>query len=520
MYIVLLNRQRTERHTTTAAISVGGDTASLSHAVSRSCSFELLPESHSAQVAPRGRTLVLASSEALLSAFLFFYHRDPAALIDWTLVQQAFNSCMILLLDATECRTITVGAMKAEQAFVVFKDLYENNVHRLARLAVDKISWGLQELRQAVTQPSDVLPRGQANAAMQGADQDEATQALCRIDTVMGHTGMFLLEDPDQQATAHEAVVLKARGDSRTSTHPKEQQWGPSYFHMTGQKEVLSSKENPESSQSAGFMQGLCRLNTLRSAPTQYATRSEDDNTQPHGYTAPTSPAEFSILYEHRMNTTNDHRGWQTPRGDGSTNPLHFYADLQSVVASGEPKNNMVWLHGWSLDRSDGNQAHGTPPSAWSDLRENLHGLPRQNSCPVVPPRNAQPPLSRTHYSSPSYNDITAAQPSRNTPLRTPSSGDYTLVHAPQYSSHDSGLSPYNHFIPRSAAPLPMSSIAEVPQGCLLTTQAMFHREQAQVGCPVVIHPSAMDSLSTFTALADSINLNDWSRYAGCEGFR
>ncbi|CAN9195954.1 unnamed protein product [Alternaria alternata] len=213
-------------------MSIGGETASSSQAANRSSSFEFLPETYATQ-ATRGRTLVLASSEALLAAFIFFYHRDPAALIDWTLAQQAFNSCMVVLLDAIECRTVTVGAIEVKQALFVFKYLYENNVHSLAGLAVRKISWGLQELRRTVTRPPGVLPQGQGDATMLGAGQNEAMRALCRTDTVMGHTEMSLLEDPGQQAVANEAFVPKAGDDSRTSTHPKEQQRGRSFFHMT-----------------------------------------------------------------------------------------------------------------------------------------------------------------------------------------------------------------------------------------------------------------------------------------------
>jgi hypothetical protein len=74
-YIVLLNRQRIE------IASNGKDTMPSFQAVNRASSSDF------PSAMPRGRTLVLASSEALLSAFIFFYHRDPAALIDWTIAQ-------------------------------------------------------------------------------------------------------------------------------------------------------------------------------------------------------------------------------------------------------------------------------------------------------------------------------------------------------------------------------------------------------------------------------------------------
>jgi hypothetical protein len=117
---------------------------------------------------------------------------------------------------------ITIGAFKAEQAFVVFKDLCENNVHLLAGLAVEKISSCLQELHRIVTQPSGALPQRQGQAAMQGVGQSEATRPFCTTDTVMGHTGMFLLEDPGQQIVANEDFALMAWAIPHTATQSKK----------------------------------------------------------------------------------------------------------------------------------------------------------------------------------------------------------------------------------------------------------------------------------------------------------
>jgi len=153
---------------------------------------------------------------------MFFHYRDPAALIDWATAQQAFNGCMILLLDALECRTVTTGAFKAEQAFVVFKDLYENSVHELAGLAVEKLSLCLQELHRLITLPSDVQSLGQRHTAMQGAQQNEATRASAATETVMGHTGMFLLEDMSQQTAANGVFSPMVRNTSNIATQAEE----------------------------------------------------------------------------------------------------------------------------------------------------------------------------------------------------------------------------------------------------------------------------------------------------------
>jgi hypothetical protein len=248
-YIVLLNRQRIEN------TSSGKDTVPSFQAVNHASSSNFPHGTYSTPAVPRGWTLVLASSEALLSAFMFFYHKDPAALIDWTIAQQAFNSCLILLLDAIECRMITIGAFKAEQAFVVFQDLRENNVHRLAGLAVEKISSCLQELRRIVTRPSGAQPQGQGQAAMQGVGQSEETRASCTTDTVMGYTGMFLLEDPGQQIVANEDFAPMARVIPHTSTQFGEQNHALCYRGGIYQKEAGTLKEHVGSTQSMDVMQ-------------------------------------------------------------------------------------------------------------------------------------------------------------------------------------------------------------------------------------------------------------------------
>lgn len=419
---------------------------------------------------------------------------------------------MILLLDAIEYRTITVGAMKAEQAFVIFKDLYENNVHSLAGLAVEKISWGLQELRTAVTKQPGVQPRKQGNAAAQEPGKGESTRISSRSDTVMGHMEMPLLEGPGQHSIQDVALTSAQFGD---------QQQGPSYLHTADQKETASSKAEADSSRPADIMQGLRRSTTLRPAPTRYATRSGDGCMQPHGYTASASPSDFSVLHGHVRKDTMGPHEWQTSQGEERTTPLHLYNQLQMVTASAEPENDMFWNQSWHFETPDGSQGHETPPSSWSHPREECHSLHRHRSCPGIPPTNAHPPLLRPHYSLPSENDRSTARTSRNTPLRTTSSGDYTPFDTPQHPSYDSDPRPYHHFASSSAVPLPMSSIAEAASICSPTIHGMSQQgEQVHMRCSVAIHPSTVGPLSSLTPLAESRDMDDWSGFIGSEGFR
>jgi hypothetical protein len=159
--------------------------------------------------------LVLSSSEDILTAFLFFYAREPAALISWVIAQQAFNCSMILLVHALETADIS-RIRRVEQAYAIFKELQDNHVHKLASLAVEKISWGLEELRKNMEGSG---PRHRDSATeMQEAGQNEARRnPMGRRDTVMGNTGMFSLEEPGLQSFTSEAFAEARAGITATA---------------------------------------------------------------------------------------------------------------------------------------------------------------------------------------------------------------------------------------------------------------------------------------------------------------
>jgi hypothetical protein len=103
-----------------------------------------------------------------------------------------------------------------ERAYAVFTELDKNGVHKLANLAVERISWGLNELKrmQDNAQHGDRENPVAANrvvqqtvdSEMQGAAGSEARPyATAMHDTVMGNTGMLLLEDPGLQSFVREA---------------------------------------------------------------------------------------------------------------------------------------------------------------------------------------------------------------------------------------------------------------------------------------------------------------------------
>ena len=196
------------------------------------------PPSLNAQPPPvlRGRPAVIASSIALLTAFVFYSKREPQALICWSICQGAFNASMILLLDAIEtgpAESSRNNLRKVHVCWRVFKGLEEHGVHKLAGLARKRVGEGLGKVQELWTgrsieedenergsgQGSRGVDDGAAKAGRNGAkasqreeeagfaNGQDAADTLGYGDAVMGNTGMLLLEDPGLQAFRPEGFV-------------------------------------------------------------------------------------------------------------------------------------------------------------------------------------------------------------------------------------------------------------------------------------------------------------------------
>lgn len=149
----------------------------------------------------RGRELVINSSVHLLQTFLFFYYRNPAVLICWTMGQQAFNACMILILDALESQQDS-NEWLVDQAFAVFVELDRKGVHKLAELAVRRISDGLAQLGMRSQEREQQAAMSRRSSAQRPPTLmlDTASMTDWSNDTIMGNTGSWLLEDPGLQS--------------------------------------------------------------------------------------------------------------------------------------------------------------------------------------------------------------------------------------------------------------------------------------------------------------------------------
>ena len=156
-FLILLNRQRIEnsrRDSNDSGLSVQS------------------PEDRSSDSdnVPRGRERVIESCRALLNCFEFFHTRVRAAMICWTMGQQAFNAAMILTMAMLETSDqADLGVV--QNAYSTFVEMNQKGIHKLAGVAVEKLGNLLKGLNT----------------------RD------CQLGGVMGATGMLLLEDPGLQ---------------------------------------------------------------------------------------------------------------------------------------------------------------------------------------------------------------------------------------------------------------------------------------------------------------------------------
>lgn len=121
---------------------------------------------------------VLESCRSILRVFRFTYTREPAAMICWTVGQQAFNAACILLTSMLEIRDIVdVGIL--QQTYSIFVEMQSLGVHSLADGAVEKLK-GLM----------DKCSTGGTNGDLMGSNH-----------------GMILLEDPSSQILGQGVVA-------------------------------------------------------------------------------------------------------------------------------------------------------------------------------------------------------------------------------------------------------------------------------------------------------------------------
>lgn len=396
-----MNRQRIDKNSDFAQVAATKVSPSF-RPVNRTPSTQPSPTTFT-QIPSRGRLLVLTSSQGILSALLFFYKRAPASLISWNIGQQAFNSSMILLLDALETGDFT-HVWKVEQAYVIFRELQDNGVHQLAGLAVDKLSWGLDRLRQNMEGFGTHQPP--VTTESERAAQDEASRVTGALhDTVMGNTGMLLLEEVELQSYTPERFApftwaIQRSGSEATITSRLEQdqksQVHDEAYQLTCTKLESSNKIPPISNElqsNAGSSQ--------RSAMRRHFAPSLQETHQPQSCaTTPASPMSLAPLVP------------QQDRNDGTIVTRHRRSQQEQSphpehVGSCGTTPPSTLGNGRRLEHeTDGNNSIQCPqrwvqPALTPKEYQGSAAQLRHNSCPSLQQLATTPPILQPTYPSP-----------------------------------------------------------------------------------------------------------------------
>jgi hypothetical protein len=137
--------------------------------------------------------------------------------------QQAFNAAMILLLDAWEMDYAT-NLWIVDHAYVVFAELNKHSVHALAKHAAERIFAAMKQIKDR--EDERAASNGQFGDFQQqqpNMSPDTAPMVDLAGDTVMGSTGMFLLEDPGLQSGTSQYPTFRPWGwntPAEASAHP------------------------------------------------------------------------------------------------------------------------------------------------------------------------------------------------------------------------------------------------------------------------------------------------------------
>jgi hypothetical protein len=434
------------------------------------------------------------------------------------MAQQAFNSCMILLLDAIEIESITGGALKVEKAYVVFQSLQD--IHTLASLAVERISWGLKRLHDVtqmlVEPPGPIDPHG-GDAEMQGAWNEEASRGphpMCE-EPVMSATGMLLLEDPGLQGFVPEAfapIAWNVGGPEPPVSFPLKREQG--FTQSSGLLEPPGSDEDTDEPRSTGNMQGFRRSAAMRSLPPRYTTPTVDDH-QPPGVTA-------SALHTDIPRPTQQHRDLQKAFPEGA----HRY-DHPPHSRHTQPFNegNSAWGY-QSVATTPVDTKQPPYPGGFAPLYQTPTTQTRHNSCPAVHHSTSAPSVPRPTYSSPSA--LNVQPPRKCPPLPGPLGGvsdqasfrDF-LETAPQArnpaaSSNDQPLWPLKGTGRSVAMP-----VADAASNCLLPFHvghaSLAHGHQHQTAFSYPSHFPETAQMMT-PPVVEQMSVNEWSRWIGSSG--
>lgn len=154
---------------------------------------------------------------------------------------------MLLLLDALETGNLT-HVRRIEHAYIVFRELQDNGVHKLASLAVEKLSWGLDQLRKRIGENHKHRPGDKVDATTSSYSEAYGLRDGSH-DAVMHNSGMLILEDQGLQSyTVERFAPFTCAGTEAVS-----------------EATTLSQLKQDQDSQFYGFSSPLADMTTNRS---------------------------------------------------------------------------------------------------------------------------------------------------------------------------------------------------------------------------------------------------------------
>lgn len=271
-------------------------------------------------------------------------------------------------------------------------------MHRLAELAVEKLSWGLDRLRLKLETNQAVHPSDHVVAPVPDQDTVDRVTA-CFHDTVMGNTGMVLLEDSGLQSHTSERfspltwVVAEAGSEASIRSHLKQEQHQQ---QACGQSVISNGMMLHGSGKSALTLQELQGTAGSPQNPVSERNRASPPTQvgQPHHCATKLSPpisfAESMTRPQHSRQDPSPHlHGYHSRRVTPPT--AVAYKDTPQVRnRSSKFRTPEQWAHSNSTNKQHQMSA--------AQLRH--------NSCPSLHPFATTPPLLRSTYSSPLSNGL------------------------------------------------------------------------------------------------------------------
>jgi hypothetical protein len=396
---------------------------------------------------------------------------------------------MLLLLDALETHNLS-HIRQVEQAYVIFGQLQDNGVHKLAGLAVEKLSWGLDQLRKNM--------EGAPHSP--GVLQDETkTIATCFYDTIMANSGMYIPEDPGLQSYKSEQfaplswVATEAKSEAATTDQFKKEQEQPPHCKT----DVSSHRTATDPSEDAPIAQKLQRS---AESPQELVSGRPLSNKPVQTRRCATALAPPKDLAE--LTHLSGYKGVLIATASCHSDQEQLAHLPQSNSQSATARVAVASVESSHIQAGDGCDL--PRPEKWAHTNPTARGgcqpatQPRHNSCPTTHVSATTPPLLQSTYSS----------PLANREAQTPINNDPYGVHTP-WSANSAG--PKLHMLETEMCFTPISEKVHAVQAF----DQHNHRQQAAYPYGFAHHSAVSSTDGHSVMAAQHMTVDQWKRWVG-----